>query len=93
MSIEQEFKKYTDFHIATTIQSALILFKDLYNNSLLEGYNTYENEDDTSDRAYLTYFNFVSNSNDKEITEFYNICWNKIKNVICDTQVLNKDIT
>jgi len=91
-TVEHEFQKYADYHIKTTIQTALMVNKELYNHPLLKGKLKFENEKDDFERAYNTCVSFIYTSSEEQVKEFYNICWDSFKNDLSEGKVLPKHI-
>ena len=98
MSLEKEFAERVELHKYEMITSALILFErsGIYNYYLLKKkYGDSVMNDRGPDRAFYVadeLLDFSKKGGQKIYDKIYEMCWRKIKYVICDTKAYNLDI-
>ena len=85
MQLEKEFRQAVEEHKYNIIASALMVFENegIYNHPLLREFKNYKAKEEKA-------FEVVDMLLDRKSKELYNaiyeVCWNKMKHVICDTK-------
>ena len=89
MNLEKEFKLAVEKHKYQIVVSSLMVFEEdgIYENPLLAKYKDFEGDSETKAFAIANDLEDKANKGDVSMYDaIYEMCWDKMKHVICDTK-------